>query len=109
MSQFADKRELLIFGDADNNQIQQQLNLLQKSEIDVKERDISIVHIEKGNPYYEIYKIDSNAAITVLLFGKDKSIKYRSQQVVSTEKLFGIIDAMPMRQAEMQRKENSKK
>ena len=109
MSQFSPTRELMIFGDSDNSLILQQLELLEKNNDELKERDIAITRIEKGDAFYEIYKIDSDAEIAVLLFGKDKGIKFRSQQLVSTEELFSIIDAMPMRQAEMRRQQKSNK
>jgi len=40
----------------------------------------------------------------VMLMGKDGAVKFKDSNPIAREKLFAIIDAMPMRQAEMNRK-----
>jgi hypothetical protein len=40
----------------------------------------------------------------LILIGKDGSVKLRSNHPVAISKLFGLIDAMPMRQEEMRKK-----
>lgn len=45
-----------------------------------------------------------DAGFTVVLVGKDGSVKFKSDLPINTEKLFATIDAMPMRQDEMKRK-----
>jgi len=40
----------------------------------------------------------------VLLIGKDGGVKLRSSEPVSMKDLFGLIDSMPMRQQEMERR-----
>jgi len=40
----------------------------------------------------------------VFLIGKDGGVKLRSSEPVSMKDLFGLIDSMPMRQQEMERK-----
>jgi len=40
----------------------------------------------------------------VILVGKDGTVKLRSDKPVNAPELFGLIDAMPMRQDEMRRK-----
>jgi hypothetical protein len=42
----------------------------------------------------------------LILIGKDGTVKLRSNNPVATSKLFDLIDAMPMRQEEMRRKQN---
>jgi hypothetical protein len=49
------------------------------------------------------YKI-TEEEFHVLLIGKDGSVKFRDDSPISNDKLFGIIDAMPMRRAEMRNK-----
>ena len=44
----------------------------------------------------------------LILIGKDGTVKLRSNHSVAIWKLFGLIDAMPMRQEEMRRKQNSR-
>ncbi|HMQ58040.1 MAG TPA: DUF4174 domain-containing protein [Rhizobiaceae bacterium] len=39
---------------------------------------------------------------TTVLIGKDGGVKYRAGEAVSARKLFALIDAMPMRKAEME-------
>ena len=39
----------------------------------------------------------------VSLIGKDGDVKLRSELTIANEDLFAVIDAMPMRQSEMQR------
>ena len=41
---------------------------------------------------------------TVLLIGKDGFEKHRTFQILKTDELFGMVDAMPMRQSEMLKK-----
>ncbi len=41
----------------------------------------------------------------VFLLGLDGGIKLRQQEIVQTEKLFSLIDGMPMRKAEVRRKD----
>ena len=40
----------------------------------------------------------------LILIGKDGTVKLRSNHPVSTSNIFGLIDAMPMRQEEMRKK-----
>ena len=43
----------------------------------------------------------STAAFSVLLIGKDGGVKLRSAEPVGAERLFALIDTMPMRRQEM--------
>ncbi len=45
-----------------------------------------------------------DAGFTVVLVGKDGTVKFKSNLPISAEKVFATIDAMPMRQEEMKRK-----
>jgi hypothetical protein len=44
---------------------------------------------------------------SIILIGKDGTVKLRSTVPVSVSEIFSLIDAMPMRQEEMRRKQNS--
>jgi hypothetical protein len=44
---------------------------------------------------------------SIFLIGKDGTVKLRSNDPVATSEIFSLIDAMPMRQEEMHRKQNS--
>ena len=69
----------------------------------LKERDIRVHEIIglKGNESnFKKYKTSAQN-FTFILFGKDGSEKLRSDKPVSLEKLYAVIDAMPMRMQEM--------
>lgn len=46
-------------------------------------------------------RFDAGAAFSVALIGKDGGEKARRAQPISSEELFALVDAMPMRRAEM--------
>ena len=54
--------------------------------------------------YRKFSKEDSG--FQVLLIGLDGGVKVSQRQILQKEALFGIIDAMPMRRAELRRKKN---
>lgn len=100
--QLASERQLLLFGVEKNPAlVQQQIQLLNAESKGVKERSVTINIIEKGDARVRKYAINPDQ-FTVLLIGKDHSEKYRSNSPVPPGQLFGIIDAMPMRRAEME-------
>ena len=97
-------RQVLIFGKSQHPAlVEQQLKLLNKDSNALKERDIKIIVVEKESKLWKQYKIQSSD-FTVLLIGKDGFEKHRTLQLLQTNELFGMIDAMPMRQSEMRRK-----
>ncbi len=79
---------------------EQQLSSLEKAAGGVNERDIKITIVEKESPLFKKHSVDT-ARFTVILIGKDGLEKYRTNKLLDTEQLFSIIDAMPMRQREM--------
>jgi hypothetical protein len=113
-------RLLLVFdGGGDAYQKQQQIFLKEKAGLN--ERDLVIFRIGDGqltDPEGKIYGKQASRQVrekydigpdefAVLLIGKDGGVKLRQHEVLETEKLFAVIDAMPMRQREMrQRKGN---
>jgi hypothetical protein len=58
--------------------------------------------IRSGTLYKSLRKTDAN--LEVILIGLDGTIKLRQSGIITTEKLFATIDAMPMRRSEMRRK-----
>ncbi len=98
-------RRVLIFG---NNQtlLQQQLQTLQKDSSGLVERDVIVNLVKPGDQLYKRHQVVSAEPFTVVLIGKDGDEKYRSASILTTGKLFAMIDAMPMRRAEMQRSKN---
>jgi len=104
--QFMSHRQLLIFGQPQSRLVLQQLELLKKDPAGVEERDIIITVVAKENPIYKKYKIETSKPLTVILVGKDGGEKHRTHKAITAQQLFALVDAMPMRQAEMR---NTKK
>ena len=97
--QFENSRRILIFG-KDLSQAKTQLNWLTKDSIGIAERDIDIIQVKEGGNLLSQYGVTSNQ-FTIILIGKDGGEKFRSLKPETTETLFTIIDAMPMRRSEM--------
>lgn len=108
-------RILLVFSSHDNVQIDQQLNLFSAHQAGMDERDLIVFKVlsdkviqPQGKEYDKNaaeklrrqYNVDEND-FTVILIGKDGTEKLRQQKVLSIDKLFATIDAMPMRRREM--------
>jgi hypothetical protein len=106
-------RLLLVFVPSpEDERYQQQLEHL-GNEQELQERDLVLFHIfEQGGFAGEnrLSKEDSKAlrqqfavekqSFAVVLLGKDGTEKQRWQDTVEASKVFALIDAMPMRQAE---------
>ena len=103
---FLDYRTLLIFGEEDNNvAVSKQTQLLHQNMEGVIERSLKIILVKNESNLWVKYKIPAGS-FALLLIGKDGTEKFRSDQPVTTEKIFAIIDAMPMRKAEIKNKGN---
>lgn len=98
------RKVLLFYTAAGSQQWKAQLQELEAARKEVSERDIEITSIPNTAQYADEWKkwqIDSSGAFTFLLIGRDGGEKLRSNEIVKTRKLFGLIDAMPMRQREV--------
>ena len=95
------KRQILIFGNDEHpSLVQQQIALFDKEVTGIKERDLKIIIVSKDDLLNKKYQIKTGL-FTVILLGKDGTEKFRTDEILLPQKLFAIIDAMPMRQAEM--------
>ena len=97
----------------------EQQKILKAASIDISERDIIQIHIIANHGIYfqgskntsQLYRQLikqlrlGSTPFTFLLIGKDGGIKLESVIPVSIAKINETIDAMPMRQLEMQRKQ----
>lgn len=54
--------------------------------------------------FYDYFSV-KDAEFTVILLGKDGTTKLRQTQPVTSNRLFALIDAMPMRQREMRQRD----
>ncbi|GAB4187262.1 MAG: DUF4174 domain-containing protein [Thermoflexibacter sp.] len=109
-------RLLLVFATSDKNlDYQKQMSIIAKASTGFVERHLIVFSIFENHgitstnqsldfhtckKLYEKFKI-SKDNFTVVLIGKDGGEKYRKNATLTSEELFAIIDAMPMRKAEM--------
>ena len=104
-SQFVNYRQLLIFGSEIHSElVTKQRDLLNNVNAGVVERDIKITVVPASSELNKEYKIKPGTFI-VILVGKDGSEKHRAVAILQPQKLFTIIDAMPMRRSEMKKNE----
>ena len=98
------KRQVLLFYNSNGVVAkEEQLALLNNQLKGVQERDIEIYTYEVSDAKAKQWKVAASAAFTFILVGKDGGEKLRTDTVVGTAQLFAIIDAMPMRKAEMKK------
>lgn len=109
-------RVILIVADGTNTLLRNQTELFLLDKKGLSERDLLIFavgenHISEiidGNEFpipvtfKESLSINNNS-FEVILIGKDGGIKLREKSPITRQRLYGTIDAMPMRQAEMRR------
>ena len=108
VSSDTDKRQLLLFTqNKDTGLAEKQLAIWKEAQVEMEERDLTITVITGNDLLYKKYKVDSQTEFTVILLGKDGGEKLRTQNLLTTNKLFALIDAMPMRRQEMQKKEKN--
>lgn len=83
----------------------QQKEILAADPAGLRERDLRIVEIfASDNSSLRKSLGLSPEDFTIVLIGKDGGAKYRSQQPVTLQTLYSLIDAMPMRQREMRQR-----
>lgn len=112
-------RVLLVFAPSSNNPAyQQQMQKFQGHKSAFVERDLILVKVlTDGKSYAEAQPIDPSSAarlrdrlqvgaqdFRVILVGKDGGVKRRQTTPVQAKAIFEQIDAMPMRQQEMQKR-----
>jgi len=104
--QNSNKRILAIYvTSADNANYKQQLQLLAADKAGLDERDIEVkTYIYSNSTAAKFKKHAVKGPFTVTLTGKDGGEKHRTTQPITLQKLYGIIDAMPMRRDEMKMK-----
>ncbi|CAG5067525.1 hypothetical protein DYBT9623_00246 [Dyadobacter sp. CECT 9623] len=105
MSIADEPRKVLLFYKANGaQQLKSQLSIFEAAKKGMQERDINVESIPfstQNADQWKKWKVDTNEAFTFILVGRDGGEKHRSDEAVPTEKLFGLIDAMPMRKREI--------
>ncbi len=115
-------RVILVFSpDLQSNDFKKQMELFEQEDAEVKDRNLVIYQLspQKGiNPkgelidssdltaLYQSYNVSAKA-FAVILIGKDGGRKFTAEELTEPEKLFRLIDSMPMRRAEMRRKKGN--
>ncbi|TLV02884.1 DUF4174 domain-containing protein [Dyadobacter luticola] len=100
------RQVLLFYTDSGLTKQKSQMAILDAHQKDMIERDINVHKFPfsgKNLSAWKKWDIDSASSFTFILVGRDGGEKFRSSDVVSAEKLFGLIDAMPMRKSEVKR------
>ncbi|WP_158025991.1 DUF4174 domain-containing protein [Pararhizobium arenae] len=106
-------RVVLVFGQTYDEKVLQQIDLLKSKENELADRDMVIIRVSV-NEVHAVYGkasgLDASAIrreahmrderFKVLLIGKDGDVKLRSDRIVGATEMFGLIDSMPMRNAE---------
>ena len=101
------KRVIVIYAPNGSEQkLSQQEQLLHSHDAELKERDLTkiVLRSRAENPEIAERFNLAKADFALLLIGKDGLEKLRSQEAVSPETLFRLVDSMPMRQEEMREK-----
>ena len=114
-----ENRLIIVFTESDTSEeFQNQIEILDEDQNGLKDRKLKVLHAVPGkhqtvlpnksgwqdSNLYE--KKESKTDFEVILIGLDGGVKLRQTKPVETKQLFGLIDSMPMRQAEMRRNKN---
>ncbi|KOY51103.1 DUF4174 domain-containing protein [Polaribacter dokdonensis] len=96
-------------------EFQKQINLLENLDQELKERKLIVYQIIDNKyklNFTESYKLLNSSSkkyvstkdgLQVLLIGLDGGIKLKQNSILTAEKLFAIIDGMPMRKRELRK------
>ena len=117
-------RIILVFApSSDADAYKRQIQELEGQKDGILDRDLVILELfENGESRWGHTPLSESVAprmrrqfdigrdeFVLILIGKDGKVKLRSNHSVAIWKLFGLIYAMPMRQEEMRRKQNSRR
>lgn len=109
---------LVISNELDQPLVQQQLSTLYSNEEGLAERKLKIYQVlpkqfrldqqewqDSDQLYLQFHQ--NNEPFMVILIGLDGGIKLKRTELLNTNELFALIDGMPMRRAEMRRKDQN--
>lgn len=114
---YSERRWLIIVAKDENPAYQQQLKWIEAEKESAIERKIGVL-LWTANEIIPVFNsptktidpsdylkrnVSNDKNFEVILVGLDGTVKLRQNQPVSTDKLFSLIDSMPMRQREMRR------
>ena len=101
-------RVILLFDSSSQlGEAKAQLKVLNSAQKELIERDVIVLQIPRNEQVNLLQQLKiTNDFSGLVLLGKDGGVKLKQRYVVETKTLFALIDAMPMRRAEMQQKFN---
>ncbi len=104
------RRLLLFASDAADTALVTQRQWLQADSVGIIDRDIWIAVFTEPRTFRRMYEHHGirHGGFTLVLLGKDGTEKLRSTEPVPLRELFGLIDGMPMRQAELRERKKGK-
>lgn len=104
LPQYSNKRLLLIYADRSTNpELTKQQQLFATDPKGLRERDLSVKIYLKPDNAKAFTDKHIKEPFTVILIGKDGGEKLREHRALPLQKLYGTIDAMPMRREEMKK------
>ena len=97
-----EKRPILVFGAEGDPRIDEQMVLFSEAALELEDRrNVIIVETDPASTLWQHYRPDG---FTVILVGLDGGEKFRNGAVTDPSDLNELIDTMPMRQNELQRR-----
>jgi len=118
LSQHLWKNRVILIVSEDNTAFERQILAFKANEKGMNERSLIVYHlksyeyeqvmpkgnVQKSTNLFEKYK-QANVSFELILIGLDGGIKLRQRDFLSCEKLFAIIDSMPMRSADIKNRD----
>ena len=118
LSQHLWKNRVILIVSEDNAAFERQILAFKANEKGMNERSLIVYHlksyeyeqvmpkgnVQKSTNLFEKYK-QANVSFELILIGLDGGIKLRQTDFLSCEKLFAIIDTMPMRSADIKNRD----
>lgn len=117
--QWENRLVLILADDAESTMLKEQLDIFKANEPGLEDRKLLVYQIlpeqykiglnqsgtwVSGEKLYKKYS-SGLAAFEVILIGLDGGVKMRQSELLTVEDLFGTIDVMPMRRAELRSKQ----
>lgn len=114
--QWNDRVILIFSNDKSSSELEKQVDLLQKEKVGLEERKLKIYQFAESDfkfGFDDSWKkstlnlkrfFDKEESFKIVLIGLDGGIKLKQNTILTPEKLFAIIDGMPMRKREIRNK-----
>ena len=104
-SQYKNFREVILFYPISKiDTVSKQFKILSEDMAGLTERQIKITKVATNTKNFEKYSLlkINPSLLTLVLIGKDGGVKFSSNKIITSNKLYSLIDKMPMRKQEME-------